>query len=129
PLLDFLFRQKLGYCTYFASAMAMVARAHGVPARLVAGYRVSEWSPVGGEFVVREKNAHAWVEAWVGGEWRTYDPTPMTELPQDSPHVASLSTLVGDAFARFEQAVEYGVAHVTPAQLFAALVVLAALWL
>jgi transglutaminase-like putative cysteine protease len=128
PLLDFLFRQKLGYCTYFASAMAILARAHGIPARLVAGYRVSEWSPIGGEYVVREKNAHAWVEAWVDGAWRTYDPTPLSELPQDSPHIASFSTLAGDAFNRVTQAVEDGVAHVTPEQLVVILVALGALW-
>jgi hypothetical protein len=108
--------------------MALLARAHGIPTRLVAGYRVSEWSPIGAEYVVREKNAHAWVEAWVAGAWRTYDPTPLTELPQDAPHLASLSTLAADAFNRFTQAVEDGVAHVTPGQLVVTLVALGGLW-
>ena len=128
PLLDFLFRDKLGYCTYFASAMTMLARASGVPARLVTGYRVAEWSPFAREYVVREKNAHAWVEAWVNGDWRTYDPTPMSELPQDTSHVAGLGTLLADALVRVEQAIALSVSHVTPAQLFALLGALAGLW-
>jgi transglutaminase-like putative cysteine protease len=128
PLLDFLFREKLGYCTYFASAMTILARASGVPARLVTGYRVAEWSPVAREYVVREKNAHAWVEAWVSGQWRTYDPTPMAELSQDRSHLASFGTLVADALVRAEHAVAYTVSHVTPAQLTALLAILGAMW-
>ncbi|MGO8992089.1 MAG: transglutaminase domain-containing protein [Polyangiaceae bacterium] len=128
PLLDFLFRHKLGYCTYFASAMALIARASGIPARLVTGYRVAEWSPFAREYVVREKNAHAWVEAWVNGAWRTYDPTPLQELPQDRSHIASFPTLVADALGRTEQAVAYAIAHVTPAQLLAVLAALASMW-
>ncbi len=132
PLLDFLFASKAGYCTYFASAMVLLARASGVPARLVAGYRVAEWSPVAREWVVRQKNAHAWVEAWLGdangGVWRTFDPTPIRELPQDAPHVASLGTLAADALDRVEQAVTYTMSHVTPAQLVGLLGVLVAMW-
>jgi protein-glutamine gamma-glutamyltransferase len=128
PLLDFLFRDKLGYCTYFASAMTMLARVSGVPARLVTGYRVAEWSPVAREYVVREKNAHAWVEAWVNGEWRTYDPTPRDELPQDASHLAAFGTLLADAIVRGERAVAYAVSHVTPVQLFALLAVLGFAW-
>jgi transglutaminase-like putative cysteine protease len=128
PLLDFLYGQKAGYCTYFASAMVMLSRASGVPARLVTGYRVGEWSPLAGEFVVREKNAHAWVEAWVNGAWRTYDPTPGAALPQDAVHLTSASTFMDDGVQRIGEAVAYAFAHVTPAQLGAVLVVLAALW-
>jgi transglutaminase-like putative cysteine protease len=127
-LLGFLLDVKVGYCTYFASAMVVLARAAGVPARLATGYRVAEWSPVSGEYIVREKNAHAWVEAWVDGAWRTYDPTPAAELPQDRAHTASFAILVTDALNRLEVAVSYGLTHVTPAQLFAALTVLGLLW-
>ncbi len=128
PLLDFLFRQRVGYCTYFASAMAMLARASGIPARLVTGYRVGEWSPIAREYVVREKNAHAWVEAWVNGEWRTYDPTPIVELPQNVDHLAGIGTLAADAVVRAERAAEYAVSHVTLAQLLGALVGLGLMW-
>jgi hypothetical protein len=106
----------------------VLARASGVHTRLATGYRVAEWSPIAGEYVVREKNAHAWVEAWVNGAWRTYDPTPMQELPQDTSHVASFAILVTDAVARVEEAVAYGVAHVTLAQLFSTLGILTSMW-
>jgi transglutaminase-like putative cysteine protease len=128
PLLDFLFRQRVGYCTYFATAMTMLARASGIPARLVTGYRVAEWSPIAREYVVREKNAHAWVEAWENGEWHTYDPTPIVELPQNRDHLAALGTLAADAIVRTEQIATYAISHVTPAQLFGLLGLLGAMW-
>jgi transglutaminase-like putative cysteine protease len=80
-LLDFLFVSKEGHCEYFASALAVLARALGIPARVVAGYRVVEANGYSGYEVVREKNAHAWVEVWDARQkrWRTEDPTPATE--------------------------------------------------
>lgn len=80
PVLHFLYRDRVGHCEYFAAAMTLLARAKGIPARYVAGYRVSERNPIDGHYVVREKNAHSWVEARVGTDgWRTFDPTPATE--------------------------------------------------
>ena len=76
PVMDFLTRDRQGHCEYFASAMALLARSSGVPARVVSGYLVHERNPLGGHYVVRERNAHSWVEAWVGGSWQTFDPTP-----------------------------------------------------
>jgi len=128
PLIDFLFVNKQGYCTYFASAFALLSRAVGVPARFVTGYRVAEWSPLAQEYVVRDKNAHSWVEAWINGAWRTYDATPMQELTQDKPHLSGLGTLAADGARRIEQAVTYAVEHATPAQLFVLLGGLVALW-
>jgi transglutaminase-like putative cysteine protease len=95
PVLDFLFVNKSGHCEYFATGMVLLARAAGIPARFVAGYRVGEQTPFG-YYVVRERNAHAWVEAWVPGKgWTTRDPTPETDLPQNREHrsgyLASLS--------------------------------------
>jgi len=119
---------KQGYCTYFASAFALLSRAVGVPARFVTGYRVAEWSPLAQEYVVRDKNAHSWVEAWINGAWRTYDATPMQELTQDKPHLSGLGTLAADGARRIEQAVTYAVEHATPAQLFVLLGGLVALW-
>jgi transglutaminase-like putative cysteine protease len=95
PVLDFLFVNKSGHCEYFATGMVLLARAAGIPARFVAGYRVAEETPFG-YYVVRERNAHAWVEAWVpGAGWVPRDPTPESYLPQDQQHrsgyLASLS--------------------------------------
>jgi hypothetical protein len=81
PVLDFLTRSKKGHCEYFASAMALLSRSVGIPARVIGGYRVGEVNPLGGYHIVRERNAHAWVEAWVDGAgWKTFDPTPAIEI-------------------------------------------------
>lgn len=80
PVVDFLFYDRVGHCEYFASAMALLARSAGIPARVVLGYRVHEKNPLSDYFIVRGRNAHAWVEAWVPGTgWTTWDPTPGTE--------------------------------------------------
>lgn len=77
PLEDFLERTQAGHCEYFASAMALMLRARGVPARVVNGYRLGPWIPEGGYFRVSQNEAHSWVEYWHEGRWRTADPTPM----------------------------------------------------
>jgi hypothetical protein len=83
PIDDFLFRFKAGHCEYFASAMVLMLRAQGIPARLVTGFLGAEYNPLEGYFIVRQSNAHAWVEAWLGEErgWRIFDPTPPSGRP------------------------------------------------
>jgi transglutaminase-like putative cysteine protease len=99
PVLDFLFGNKAGHCEYFATAMALLARAAGVPARFIGGYRVGEQSPFG-YYVVRERNAHAWVEAWLPGRgWVTRDPTPDTELPQNRDHLSGYVAALADGIS------------------------------
>lgn len=78
PVVEFLTRSREGHCEYFASAFALLARSLGIPARVVVGYRVLERNPLSGDRIVRERDAHAWVEAWIG-EWKTFDPTPHGE--------------------------------------------------
>ncbi len=77
PLEDFLERSQAGHCEYFASAMALMLRARGVPARVVTGYRLGPWIPEGGYFRVSQNEAHSWVEYWHEGQWWTSDPTPV----------------------------------------------------
>jgi len=73
---DFLFNTKRGFCGHFASAFAILMRAGGVPARVVTGYQGGEWNPIGGYFLVRRSDAHAWVEVWLDGRgWTRVDPT------------------------------------------------------
>jgi transglutaminase-like putative cysteine protease len=86
PLVDFLTTHREGHCEYFASALALLARAAAVPTRVVGGYRVAERNPLGRYHVVRERNAHAWVEAWVDGAWHTYDATPPRAIPYNERH-------------------------------------------
>lgn len=80
PVVDFLYNVRRGHCEHFASGLVLLARSSGIPARVVIGYRVSEENPVTGMAVVRERNAHSWVEAWIDDKWVTYDPTPFTEM-------------------------------------------------
>lgn len=75
-LKDFLYRRRSGHCEYFATATALLLRAGGVPARYVGGYSVDEYSAGEGLYLVRSRHAHAWVEAYVGGAWRSVDNTP-----------------------------------------------------
>lgn len=73
---DFLFRSRAGFCEHYASAFVVLMRAAGVPARVVMGYQGGELNPVDGFFSVRQSEAHAWAEAWIGGRgWVRVDPT------------------------------------------------------
>ena len=63
PLANFLFERKRGHCEYFASSMAVMLRTLGIPSRVVNGFHGAEFNDVTGNYVVRAKDAHAWVEA------------------------------------------------------------------
>jgi len=75
PVDDFLFQARSGFCEHYASAFAVLARAAGLPARVVAGYQGGERNPVADYWIVRQSDAHAWTEVWLGGRWVRYDPT------------------------------------------------------
>jgi len=75
---DLLFNTRLGFCGHFASAFVALMRAADVPARVVTGYLGGSWNPVGGYYVVRQSDAHAWAEVWLDGQgWVRFDPTSM----------------------------------------------------
>jgi hypothetical protein len=83
PLAEFVFEKKKGYCEYFASAAVVLLRLQGIPARYVKGFSVGAHNLVEGRlgvkehYLVRDSDAHAWVEAYVRGEgWVEADPTP-----------------------------------------------------
>lgn len=72
----FLFDLKTGYCDYYASALVVMARAAGLPARLVLGYSEGIYDPVKEAFVVRAANAHAWAEIYFPNiGWVEFEPT------------------------------------------------------
>jgi transglutaminase-like putative cysteine protease len=76
PVDEFLFTTLAGYCEHYASAFAVLMRAGGVPARIVTGYQGGEINTVGNYMIVRQADAHAWVEVWLAGEgWTRVDPT------------------------------------------------------
>jgi len=83
PIAWFLLHERAGHCEYFAGAMVAMLSDLGIPARMVAGYSGGNLSPDRKQAVVREANAHAWVEArvGVGAEWTTFDPTPAAAVP------------------------------------------------
>lgn len=85
PVLYFLEERRAGHCEYFSSALTLMLRSLGLPARVVTGYRGGEWNEYGAYLTVYQRDAHAWVELWAGGDpllpssWVRYDPTPERE--------------------------------------------------
>ena len=77
PLEEFLFTNKEGHCEYFATAMAVLLREVGIPSRIVNGFIGGDLNKHGNFFLVRESDAHSWVEVFFPGHgWVTFDPTP-----------------------------------------------------
>ena len=77
PVDWFLFDVKIGYCEQFATAEVLMLRSLGIPARLATGYSTGDYDPVLDQAVVREHDAHAWVEAWFPNHgWVPVDPSP-----------------------------------------------------
>ena len=77
PVDWFLFDAKIGYCEQFATAETLMLRSLGIPARLATGYSTGDYDPVLNQSIVREHDAHAWVEVWFAGHgWVPVDPSP-----------------------------------------------------
>ncbi|MBF0517170.1 MAG: DUF3488 domain-containing transglutaminase family protein [Nitrospirae bacterium] len=89
PLSEFLFKTKSGNCEYFASSMAVMLRASGIAANVVGGYKGGQYNTIGGYYMVLQKNAHVWVEAYIDGQaqqspgWTRFDPTPAAAFSFD----------------------------------------------
>lgn len=73
---DFLNKARSGHCEYFATATTLMLRHAGIPARYSTGYSVEEYSTLERSFIVRSRDAHAWVTAFINGKWITIDTTP-----------------------------------------------------
>ena len=77
-----LFDLRQGYCDYFASAMAVMLREVGIPARVASGYATGDWDPQGNRYLVRDSHAHSWVEAYFPQYgWVTFEPSGYRNLP------------------------------------------------
>jgi protein-glutamine gamma-glutamyltransferase len=78
PLADFLFNIREGHCEYFATAMAVMLRTQGIATRIVNGFQEGEYNETADVYVVRQKNAHSWVEVYFPEKkaWIAFDPTP-----------------------------------------------------
>lgn len=80
---DFLLKTHTGYCELYASALALLLRLNGIPARVVVGYNGAEYNPVGDYWLVRQSMAHAWTEAWVAEKgWVRMDATPASLMAE-----------------------------------------------
>lgn len=83
PVEQFLLDTRTGHCELYASAMTLLLRSVGIPARVVSGYRGGEWSGTDGAYIVRKSMAHMWVEVYfIDHGWVTFDPTPESDLPE-----------------------------------------------
>jgi transglutaminase-like putative cysteine protease len=81
----FLFDSKVGFCDYYASAMVVLARAAGIPARYAMGYAPGIFDPAQGRFLVRESDSHAWPELFFPGiGWVEFEPTSAIPVIQRS---------------------------------------------
>lgn len=90
---QFLFDMRQGYCTYYASAMAVMARTLDIPARVAIGYATGEYDSASGAYLVRQADAHAWPELYIGGRWLPFEPTPIRPLPaRNSQPIAPTAT-------------------------------------
>jgi transglutaminase-like putative cysteine protease len=83
PLSDFLFNVRAGHCEYFATAMAVMLRTLRIPARVVNGFQPGEYNSAADAYVVRQADAHSWVEVYFADAdaWVTFDPTPADGRP------------------------------------------------
>ncbi len=76
PVVRWLESGAAGHCEYFAGGTILLARAAGIPARMVVGFVGGNWNEYENYFVVRNEHAHAWVEVYANGQWVRVDPTP-----------------------------------------------------
>ncbi len=114
PLAYFLFTRRKGHCEYFASAMAVMLRTVGIPARLATGFQSGIYNPVSDLWLVRASDAHSWVEAWISGRgWTTFDPTPPDPGARSSLAFLTSLALYVDAAETFwqEWVVTYDIAR------------------
>ena len=91
PLADFLFNVRAGHCEYFASAMALMLRTRGVATRVVNGFQAGRYNSKADAYIVRQRDAHAWVEVYFPqtNAWVAFDPTPYAEHPGNTAEASS----------------------------------------
>ena len=103
PLADFLFNIREGHCDYFATAMAIMLRTQGIATRIVNGFQQGEYNETADVFVVKQKDAHSWVEVYFPREkaWILFDPTPFAGQSNES----NSAGIIG-SFSKYLEALE-----------------------
>jgi transglutaminase-like putative cysteine protease len=98
PVVDFLVNRKEGHCEFYASALTLMLRSIGIPARMVNGFKGGDWNDFAQVMNVRQKHAHSWVEAYLSDDseghplWITLDPTPGLERDRIVARVGGFSS-------------------------------------
>ena len=106
PIEDFLFVRKTGYCEHYATAMVVMLRTLGIPARLVTGFLPGDWNEFGNYFTVRQQDAHAWVEVYFPSSgWITFDPTPSVAAQVPDPIWKRLGSALDSVKLKWDQIV------------------------
>lgn len=96
PVEDFLFNRKSGHCEYYASALALMLRAIGIPTRVITGFKGGEPKYLSNQFEVQQRHAHSWVEVYLDDHWETMDATPALQRAEMvAKNAASLSSWKG----------------------------------
>lgn len=110
PLLYFLRENPPAHCEYFASAAALLLRTGGVPTRYVTGLIPSERNASGGYWVARNRDAHAWVEAYddESRDWVTVEATPATGVPSSRASESNWWEAIKNDWRRFRVLVSQG---------------------
>jgi len=85
PVAGFLQGGLHGHCELFASTLALSLRLRGIPTRYVVGFQMNEYNALARHYLVRERDAHAWVEVYLDGRWQTFDPTPASQTEAAHP--------------------------------------------
>ncbi len=93
PIEDFLFHSRKGFCEHYSTSMVLMLRSIGIPSRIVTGFVGGELNEYGGYIIVRQSNAHSWVEAVIDGRWRLFDPTPAVFVEKPSAFLLYLDML------------------------------------
>jgi len=108
-------REQRGHCTLFATAATLMLRSQGIPARVVGGFLSHERHPLTGRWVVRERDGHAWCEAWDAdaGVWRLVEATPPDGWPEALPAPGRLR-LFGELLASLWRALADALQRVNP---------------
>ena len=112
PLSAFLLRHRSGHCEYFATATALLLREVGIPTRYAVGYSVHKSSRLEGQYVVRNRHAHAWTQVYVDGKWQAFDTTPVAwiALEDDAAsnwqYIQDLISLLGFKVSQIQAALE-----------------------
>jgi transglutaminase-like putative cysteine protease len=102
PLADFLFNVRAGHCEYFSTAMAVMLRTQGIPARVVNGFQRGDYNEAAGVYTVTQREAHSWVEVYFpeANLWATFDPTPLVGRP------VTVRTGIKGWFSKYAEALE-----------------------